>query len=257
MKIVFFGASTFSPFVLPILEKNIEIELVVDEKNKDFEDVMNAQSEIAVLAAFGRILPKVVLNHFKYGILNIHPSLLPKYRGPSPVQSAVLRGEKETGVTIIKLDEEMDHGSILAQEKIEILPTDTTQSLYQKLFPLGASLIVTNLQNYVSGKMTLTEQDHSAATYTKPLAREAGFVDLSKLEIRNSKLEIDRKVRAYFPWPGTWYKAILNGSEEKIVKFLPGKMIQVEGKKEMSYKDFLNGYPQADKNLVEFLKKEL
>jgi methionyl-tRNA formyltransferase len=257
MKIVFFGASNFAPLILPTLEKNFEIELVVDEKNKDFEDIMNAQSEIAVLAAFGKILPKVVLNHFKYGILNIHPSLLPKYRGPSPVQSAILRGEKETGVTIIKLDEEMDHGPILAQEKIEILSTDTTQSLYQRLFPLGASLIVTNLQNYVSGKKTLVEQNHSAATYTKPLTREAGFIDLSKLEIKNSKLEIDQKVRAYFPWPGVWTKWQMADSKWRIVKFLPEKMIQVEGRKEMSYKDFLNGYPQADKNLVEFLKKEL
>jgi len=253
MKIVFFGASTFAPLVLPTLEKSFEIELSINEKNTDFEGVMNAQSEIAVLAAFGKILPKEILGHFKYGVLNIHPSLLPKYRGPSPVQSAILHGDKETGVTVIKLDEQMDHGPILAQEKIQILPTDTTQSLYQKLFPLGANLIVDSLQEYVSGKKPLVEQNHSEATYTKPLTRESGQVDFLQIEPD----ELDRKVRAYFPWPGVWSKIILNGNEQRIVKFLPNKMIQVEGKKEMSYKDFINGYPNADKNLVEFLKKEL
>ncbi len=257
MNIVFFGSSNFSSLVLPYLKEGLEIELVVNEQNYDIEKVLNSKAEIAVLAAFGKILPRKVLNHFKYGVLNIHPSLLPKYRGPSPVQCAILNGEAETGVSVIKLDEQMDHGPILVQTKIGIANDDTAQTLYEKLFPLGAKLIVDNLQDYVSGKRKLIEQDHAFATYTKPLTRESGFIDLSDLEIRNSKLEIDRKIRAYFPWPGVWTKWQMADGKWRIVKFLPKNLVQVEGGKPMSYKDFLNGYANADKNLVEFLKKQL
>ena len=238
--------------VLPYLEKEFEVELIVDEKGLDFERIKNTKSEVAVLAAFGKILPKNILDHFKYGIFNIHPSLLPKYRGASPVQSAILNGDSQTGVTIIKLDEQMDHGPILAQEKIAITENDTAQSLYEKLFPLGAKLLVENLPDYISGKKQLTEQNHSDATYTKVLTRNDGFIDI--LNIESDKFE--RMVRAYFPWPGVWTKAILNtNGEQMITKFLPNKKIQVEGKKEMDYKDFINGYPNAEKNLIEFLSK--
>lgn len=251
MKIVFFGSSNFSPLVIPYLDKNFEVEQVIDEKGADFESLKNSEAEVAVLAAYGKILPKAVLNQFKYGILNIHPSLLPKYRGSSPVQNAILSGDRETGVTIIKLDEKMDHGLILAQAKIEIAPSDTTWSLYEKLFPLGAKLLNENLLEYISNKIELTEQDHESATYTKMITKADGYIDILNIKPE----EIDRKIRAYFPWPGAWSKVVLNEKgEQKIVKFLPNKMIQVEGKKEMSYKDFLNGYPQADKKLAEFLK---
>jgi methionyl-tRNA formyltransferase len=252
MKIVYFGTSSFTPLVLPYLEKSFEVELVVNENNFESGKIKNTQSEVAVLAAFGKILPKDILDHFKYGIFNIHPSLLPKYRGASPVQSAILNGDSQTGVTIIKLDEEMDHGPILAQAKIAITENDTAQSLYEKLFPLGAKLLIEALPSYISGEKQLTEQNHSDATYTKVLTRDDGFIDI--LSVEPDKFE--RMVRAYFPWPGVWTKAILNtNSEQKIIKFLPNKKIQVEGKGEMSYKDFINGYPSADKNLLEFLKK--
>lgn len=251
MKIVFFGASVFRPLVLPYLEKQFEVEQIVDETGLSLEIIQKTKSEIAVLAAFGKILPEDVLNHFKYGILNIHPSLLPKYRGASPVQSAILNGDNQTGVTVMKLDDKMDHGPILAQEKIQILPTDTSESLYQKLFPLGAKLIVENMKDYISGKKNLIEQNHQAATYTKPLTRNDGYIDISNIE----PIKFERMVRAYFPWPGVWIKTILNtNEEERIVKFLPDKEIQVEGKKPMSYKDFLNGYPNVDPNLLNLLK---
>jgi methionyl-tRNA formyltransferase len=118
---------------------------------------------------------------------------------------------------------------------------------------LGANLLTENLPAFVAGKKELAEQDHQLATYTKMISKEDGQIDVSNIEPD----EVDRKIRAYFPWPGVWSKVILNENEEKIVKFLPNKMIQVEGKKEMSYKDFLNGYANADKNLIEFLKEEL
>jgi methionyl-tRNA formyltransferase len=257
MKIVFFGSSAFTPLVLPYLDKSFEVEQILDERDSDFEKVKDAQSEIAVLAAFGKILPKEILNHFKFGVLNIHPSLLPKYRGSSPVQNAILNGDKETGVTIIKLDEEMDHGPILAQEKIVIDENDTAQSLYEKLFPLGAKLIIESLPDYTFGKKNLIEQNHDDATYTKILTRDEGYIDLSQLEIKNFKLKINRMVRAYFPWPGVWTKWQMANGKWQMVKFLPEKRIQVEGGKPMSYKDFINGYPNADKHLVEFLTLEV
>jgi methionyl-tRNA formyltransferase len=251
MKIVFFSSSVFSPLVLPYLDKNFEVEQIVDEKDANFEKVKNSKAQIAVLAAFGKILPKEILNHFKYGILNIHPSLLPKYRGSSPVQNAILNGDHETGVTVIKLDEAMDHGPVLAQEAIQILSTDTTQSLYEKLFPLGAKLLNENLEGYVSGKKMLTEQNHDSATYTKIITKDNGYINVLETEPD----ELNRKIRAYFPWPGVWIKWQMANDKWQIVKFLPENKIQVEGGKPMSYKDFLNGYPNADKTLVEFLKK--
>jgi methionyl-tRNA formyltransferase len=258
MKIVFFGSTNFSSLILPYLNKNFEVELTINENIFNTENILESKAEIAILAAFGKILPQEILNHFKYGILNIHPSLLPKYRGASPVQNAILNGEKETGVTVIKLDEEMDHGPILAQEKIEILPTDTTESLYQKLFPMGAKLIAQNLPDYLAGQKQLNAQDHSLASYTKMLRRDDGFIDLPELKIENWKLEIEPKVRAYFSWPGLWTKAILNtNGEQKIIKLLPGRRVQVEGKKEMQYKDFINGYPNTDKNFIDFLRKAI
>lgn len=244
MKIVFFGASDFSPWVLPYLDKNFEVELILDEKSKDFQAIESAKAEVAVLAAFGKILPKKVLNHFKYGILNIHPSLLPKYRGPSPVQTAILNGDEETGVTVIRLDEEVDHGPVFGQKTLKIEPDDTSLSLYGKLFPLGANIISETLEDYVSGKFSPVPQKHEEATYTKMLTRQDGYVELGNVKPE----ELNLKIRAYYPWPGIWSK--WNG---KVLKFLPDKQIQVEGKKPVSYKDFKNGYPDIDKNLLKLL----
>jgi len=246
MKIVFFGASDFTPLVLPYLDKSFEVELVINEKNMNFKSIENTKAEIGILAAFGKIIPKNVLNHFKYGILNIHPSLLPKYRGPSPVQTAILNGDKETGVTIIRLDEEIDHGPILGQTSELIKSDDTSLSLYQRLFPLGAELINKNAEKYIKNELELTLQDHKVATYTKMLKREDGYFDLDNPP---SLEKLDLMIRAYFPWPGAWTKW-----NNKILKFLPEKKVQVEGKNLVNYKDFINGYANLDKNLVSLLK---
>jgi methionyl-tRNA formyltransferase len=250
MKIVFFGATDFSRLVLPYLEKNFEVELVVDENNLDFEKVKKTTSGIAVLAAFGKILPKEILNHFEYGILNIHPSLLPKYRGPSPVQTAILNGDKETGVSVIKLDEEMDHGPILAQEKVIIKSDDTTQSLYERLFEIGSNLIYQNINQYIKEELKLTEQSHENATFTKLLTRADGYFDINN---PLSLEKLDLRTRAFYPWPSAWTRSIING-KSLIIKFLPEKKVQVEGKTPVTYKDFINGYPNLDKNLLNLLR---
>jgi methionyl-tRNA formyltransferase len=280
MKIVFFGASRF---VIPVIEElcnSFDLVLVVTTEQKDsdpvpvfciknnipfisaakFDDSLKVllrktHAPIAVLASFGIFLPTEVLNIFSQGILNIHPSLLPLYRGPTPVQSAILHGDEETGVTIIKLDEEMDHGPILGQEKEVIFETDTAESLMEKLFRKGAKMIEEIIPGYLSGKVKLRAQDEDLATYTQPtLSRQDGFIDS---ENPPAKVQLDRMIRAYFPWPGVWSKFRIQNSEFRIkgarvfgdgcqelrVKFLPENKIQVEGGKPMTYKDFYNGYP--------------
>ena len=216
--------------------------------------------DVGVLASFGAIVPKKLLNFPKKGILNIHPSLLPKYRGPSPVQTAILNGEKQTGVTIIKMDEEIDHGPIVAQFIEEILPTDTSESLYFRLFSAGAEVLKTILQAYLEGKIQSQEQDHTRATYTKKLTREDGFIPLGKLKEaiggNNAEL-IDRQIRAYYPWPGTWVNLKLKTQNSKLnntrLKILQAHLeneklildqVQLEGKKPVSFKQFCEGYPE-------------
>lgn len=279
--VIFFGSSSYVIPILEVLRKNFDLKLVITtEKNptdavpsyciankipylsiSDFSDPSLIShlsflishfspliSPAGVLADFGLIIPKEILNAFPKGIINIHPSLLPKYRGPTPVQTAILNGEKITGVSIIKLDEEIDHGPILGQEKEEILDNDTSESLYKRLFEKGANLLLKVLNFYLKGDLKSIAQNHSKATFTKSLTRNNGFIDVSNLKTAVTK--IDTMIRAYYPWPGVWSEIRISKSEIRRIKFLPKEKIQVEGKKPMSYKDFLNGYPQA-KTLIE------
>ena len=210
----------------------------------------NVNCQIAVLANFGLIIPKQILNAFTKGIINIHPSLLPKYRGPTPVQSAILNGEKTTGVSIMKLDDKIDHGPILAQEKEEILPLDTAESLYKRLFEKGANLLLKVINKYLEGDLKLTPQNHKKATFTNRLTRQDGYVDVSNEVTAVTKKDmLERMIRAYFPWPGAWTNIRINDKLLRI-KLLPENKIQVEGKKPMTYKDFLNGYPKIGKELL-------
>lgn len=267
--IVFFGSSAY---VLPILEKlqkNFAISLVVTtEKNltdavpsycqknnieyisttslKNAElqkKIQQSRAPIAVLADFGLLVPQSVLDIFPKGIINIHPSLLPKYRGSTPGVSAIANGDTTTGISIMLLDKELDHGPILTQEKAEILPSDTGKALYERLFAQSAELLLPTLIKYLDNKLTLKPQDESLATYTKPLTKESGFISLD-----SPPANLENIIRAYFPWPGAWTKMTLFG-KEKIIKLLPENKLQVEGKKPMSKKDFLNGYPDAKEAL--------
>lgn len=276
MKIVFFGASHFVLPVVESLNKNFDLSLAITTEKQKIEpiikyciennipylcvknstdlvnNIQKIEADLGVVADFGVILKTEMLNSFTNGILNIHPSLLPKYRGPTPVQNALLNRDKTTGVTVIKLDEEVDHGPILAQENEDIESNDTTQSLYERLFKKGANLLEKIIPDYVENKVELREQNHENATFTNILKREDGFIDVENLE-DDGKLNL--MIKAYFPWPGVWTKANVNANTEKIVKFLPSKKVHVEGKKEMSYKDFLNGYPDANSKLRTFLQK--
>lgn len=281
MKIVFFGSSRYVIPVVEMLHTFYSVPLVVttEQGNQDpipfyckaekidcvrirksadlisSYEIESSGTKLGVVADFGLIIPPEVISFFEFGIINIHPSLLPKYRGPTPVQSAILNGDTKTGVSIIQLDKYMDHGPILAQAEADINPNDTSKSLYERLFKTGTSLLQNSIQKLETQKITPRKQDHQNATFTKTLTKDDGFIDFKTI---SNKDFFDRLIRAYYPWPGVWTKTSLSyDGQAKIIKFLPGKKIQAEGGREMLYKDFINGYPNADKNLIEFLKKDI
>lgn len=272
-RIVFFGSGYY---VIPIVERLYEygLALVVTTESKNgklskfckanniecksvssFSEnlksyILNLKPKVAVLASFGAIIPKDVIELFPQGILNIHPSLLPKYKGPSPVQYTILNGDKITGTTVIKLDEEIDHGPIIAQEKLGLDGSETYQGLTEKLFKVGAEMIIKIIQKIEHGsKIKETAQDHSKEIFTERLTRDSGKIDLNKPLLPN---ELNRKIRAYYPWPGVWFRANLNG-RLKTVKLFPEEKVQVEGKNIMSYKDFINGYGKEAKEILKAL----
>ncbi len=180
--------------------------------------------DLAIVAAYGKIIPKEILDIPVYGFINVHGSLLPYHRGASPIQVAILNGEKETGVTIMKVDEEMDHGPIITNVKIKISNDDTFESLSQKMAVLGAELLIKIIPDYISGKLKPITQDHSKATYTKIIKKEDGKINWLK-----SADEIERMTRAYYPWPSAWtvWRQEINNKKQvdKIVKILKAESV--------------------------------
>jgi len=238
-RVVFFGSDQYSQIVLNQLEKSPRVE------------VTNQEARIGILASYGKIIPAETLTKFPLGILNLHPSLLPQYRGPSPVQTALLEGKTATGITIIKMDGEIDHGPLVWQKKIRIKPEETTGQLYQRLFFLGAKALLEFLPAYLERRLKLKEQNHSQASYTQKLTRESGFIPLEKLF--HQPILTFRKIRAYSPWPGTWTKVKINrqGKRLKILKaHLKRKelildQVQLEGKNPVTFKQLLEGHPRV------------
>jgi methionyl-tRNA formyltransferase len=169
---------------------------------ENFKNSLNLIKPIAgIIAGFGKIIPKEIIESFPKGILNVHPSLLPKYRGPNPIREVILNGEKETGVTIFLIDELVDHGPILKQEKIELLGNETYLELEEKLGKLGGKVLREIIVDYLDGKIKAIPQDESQATYTKKISKEDGSLSFDE------GYEIwQRKIRALNPWPSTYIK---------------------------------------------------
>jgi len=184
----------------------------------------NITADVGILASYGEIIPTEVINLFQYGILNIHPSILPLWRGASPVQATII-SETQAGSSIIKLDEKLDHGPIIAQFKDELLPDDTSETLRKRLFKRSAEVLVTLIPAYLSGKITPRKQDHSKATFTREIKKSDGFIPPEYLNTTlqgasfkgNWKIDFMRDfiihpspsilhnfIRAMQPWPGTW-----------------------------------------------------
>jgi methionyl-tRNA formyltransferase len=156
---------------------------------------------LIVVAAFGQILRPVVLDLPKFGCINIHGSLLPRWRGAAPIQAAILAGDVETGITIMKMDPGVDTGAILNRRYIPIAPDDTAGTLFARLAPLGANLLLETLPRYLSGELQPQPQPAEGIMYAPMLKKEAGLLDFTQPAIA-----LERRVRAFDPWPGTWFE---------------------------------------------------
>lgn len=207
--------------------------------------------DLFIVASYGKIIPKDVLDAPTYGVLNVHPSMLPEYRGPSPIESALLSGEMTTGVSIMKLDEEMDHGPILIQNPFVISPYANAGTLEVSCGQLGGDLLVSVIQHYLDGTLIPVEQDHSKATICKKITK-----DLGEIKLTDDIDEVRRKFRALNPWPMLYFFIEHDGKmmrvkvnelelvEEKESRSAENYILSVtpEGKKQMDFESFKRGY---------------
>lgn len=253
------------------LEKGIEVLQPEKFDEEAVSKLKDLEPDIIVVAAYGKILPQSALSVPGFGCINVHGSLLPKFRGPSPIQNALLCGEEETGITIMLMDSGMDTGGIISQKSLQIRPNDTADLLFDKLAKLGADLLLETLPLWVDRKLESKAQDSSLATLCQLIDREDGHIVWEE-----EAQVIYNKYRALHPWPGifTYWK---NGESSVRIKLLevflqktdpqtPHKtgevfelgdkiavqaiegviilsQVQLEGKKPVTIADFINGYP--------------
>ncbi|SMP11333.1 methionyl-tRNA formyltransferase [Desulfurobacterium pacificum] len=262
------GKKLTPPPVKVVAEKN-GIPVVQPEKIKNNEEFKKLLEDISpdliVVVAYGKILPSWLLNLPRYGCINLHASLLPEYRGASPIQSALLDGKEKTGVTVMKISEELDAGDILSQRVVPIEKNDNAETLHDKLAKVGAELLVETIPLYIKGEIKPTAQEHSKATYCTRITKEMGKIDWNE-----PAEKIFNKVRAFTPWPSAY--TTFNGKRLKIIQAepvdcsfsaSPGTVVKAdkelivstgkgclkilrlkpEGRKEISAEEFLRGYP--------------
>jgi len=210
------------------------------------EKIRQLHPEIIILSDFSQIISKELINLPKFGILNIHPSLLPKYRGPTPVATAILNGDKTTGVTIIKLNEKIDAGEILSQLEIKITPSDNNDKLKKRLAEYGADLLAETVPYYIAGEIQPSVQKEEKTSMTKKFNKNDG-----KIVSQISAEKIIRMIKAFTPWPGVFVES--NGKKILITKAhldrdkkLVIDSVKPEGKSEMKYQDFLLGNKKID-----------
>ncbi len=298
-KIAFFGTQDFAATILAglLTDENISVDLVFTQpdrkvgRKQEIEEspvkklalkhnlniaqpdslknyqIPSSDFELAVVAQYGLIIPQNIINSFPKGMINVHGSILPKYRGASPIQAALTNGETTTGVTIMIMDAQVDHGSILSQESLSIAPDDTFTTLSQKMAVAGSKLLPETLHNYISGEILPQTQQHEQATFTKLINKDDGRVDFSK-----SAEDVYNLYRGFTPWPGIW--CMWNDKRLKLLKVSPSEKtlspsevllenkrifigcgknsievleLQLEGKAAMSAEVFANGYKTIDK----------
>jgi len=195
-----------------VLAENYDIPVYQPEKIKtEVETIKNLRPDLIVVIAYGKIIPPHILAIPTYGCINVHGSLLPKYRGASCLNAPILNGDLETGITIMQMEAGLDTGPILRQAKIQLTGQEKLNEVHDKLSMLGASILIDTLLEYISGKIKPQIQNDSQASYIKMLKKEDGKIDWQK-----SALEIERMIRAYNPWPGTFTKNT-NGKVIKII----------------------------------------
>jgi len=302
-KLIFFGTGSFAEIILDYIKNEFKNILIITEPDKPagrkqiltpslvkvlankynleiwqpdsiktpefIQQIKDQKPDIILIADYGKIIPLDVIKIPKYGSLNIHPSLLPKYRGPSPIQNTILNNDQETGATLMLIDEEVDHGPIIKQAIYNIDKRRfTSEELLKELAILGAKLFVETLPLWMSGEIKAIPQDHSKAVFTKKIKKEDGLIDWSL-----GAEAIDARFRAYQPWPGvyTYWRdqrlkiidllasplqplpdhqdiglTYLDENKELSVQCKEGaiiiKKLQMEGKKEMSAQEFLAGH---------------
>ncbi len=230
--------------------------------------------DVVLVAAYGKFLPAGVLSIPAHGCLNIHPSLLPLYRGPSPVATAIIDGRTETGVSLMLLDQGMDTGPIISAEAVPIGPRETAEALTVRLFALGARMLRDRLPDWMEGRIEAVAQAEAGATTTRLLKREDGHADWNAAAV-----DLDRKLRAFTPWPGLYtqwrgktLKIISARAVDLAVRGSPGavtplegdvplgvvtgsgtlvlEVLQLEGRRPQSGQEFLAGYPEFPGSLL-------
>ena len=247
------------------LANSLKIEVIQPENLKDLEEkLFRLEADFFVIFAYGEILSERILNLPKFGPINIHPSLLPKYRGASPLQEALLNGDSETGITFMAMDKELDHGDIFLIKRMQIDPVDSYQELSQKVAVISAQLLPLVLRDIMSGDLKPIKQDDNKATFCRKITKEDGQIDWNK-----SADEINNMIRAYTPWPSVFtefqgkklkiLEAKISSDKNPSGKFMldSGKLkigtgsgtllpqkLQPEGKKPMDVNAFINGYKQ-------------
>jgi len=289
LRIVFFGSSRYSTLVAESLhnQPGLTLALVVSQEHQlssqppaleqfaqkynlkhlrvaklgkeETELIAEARPDFLITADFGLKIPPSLLQCPRIAPLNVHPSLLPKYRGPAPGPAAILQGERESGITIIQMDAGFDTGAVIAQERFPLDPQETAASFYQKAYELGAKRLHKVLLQMAEGKIVLRAQDNNQATYTSKISKVCGRVKWEE----DSPDYIERMIRAYYPWPGAWTtigelrkfylkEAYLpQTSDPKRLKLLKGHLregklelaeVQIEGKKPISWRQFQAGH---------------
>jgi methionyl-tRNA formyltransferase len=267
-KIVFFGnekLATGIPEAKPIIRDAVEAAGFVIEQHVTgkLHELREHEAELAVLAAYGRIIPKSVLEQFPLGIINVHPSLLPAYRGPTPIEQAILDGVTRTGVSIMRLSPEMDEGPIYKQKTLQLSGKESKAELAVRLQALGAELLTEVLQGAVGGELKPRKQPHpDRATYSKLIRKEDGRIDWTK-----PAESLEREIRAYLDWPkstgsiagkdivitkarvvpGTGKAGDFTIIDKDFVVFCGQDGLLIErlkpaGKNEMNAEAFINGY---------------
>jgi methionyl-tRNA formyltransferase len=222
------------------------VPFLEQEKLKE-EDFLNKLKDydLFLVASYGKIIPTVILDMPKYGVLNIHPSLLPKYRGPSPLQEQILNDEKNIGVTLMLMDKEVDHGPIIASQGISLVQLPNLIELKEITAKVGVQLFIDNLEAWINKSIEPKEQDHTKATFTKKVEKADGLLDI----INGDQYKNYLKYLAYYTWPQTYFfieknnqkiRVIIKEAEFTVNKFTI-KRVLPEGKKEMSYEDFMRG----------------
>jgi methionyl-tRNA formyltransferase len=307
IKIVFMGTPDFAcPVLQSLIDNNYNVELVISQPDKlvgrkhiltntpvkqiainnnievfqpnkikdDYKKVMDIKPDIIITCAYGQIIPEELINLPRLGCINVHASLLPKYRGGAPIHWAKINGERKTGITIMYMDKNMDTGDIIIQEELDILDTDSTESLFNKLSLLGSKLLIKTLPSIIDGTNSRIKQDERLASYAYNIKR-----DDERIDFNNKGNSIINKVKGLYSWPLANFKIdnieykVLDAYFSKEEADKPGVIkiitknsfgitcndgiiyitkIKPFGKKEMEIKDFLNG---IDKD--KFINKEV